>query len=467
MRHASAREKRSPSPPPLCEEALLTAQRKATQAKRVKLFHAMRDSAMGDVLPAFCECNYQQFYQFAIAMEQMLHTYARTRLLPHGQAQLSEGEASPAAEVRARARRQVTDAEVLACVTADEAYAWPWRDTLLPAQTPMVQTQGVWDEPRLAPGVPLHQLRVVGPYAGSELVEIGWEYAAGNGVVQRDCVYQSLVHLCGVLSKHPFFRLETPAAGRAALEAKRAQALTMLQARVERTFEAERAALMARLTAVQAEIEGLKKGPDDARAEHEARKELEQAVQMVRAYEEEMEAARVSATTRFADSHDEAQMAARPRWVELCGMQQAFWAERLSGARESVVAKRRQAEAARQRSETGAARLEGLEAEAWRLMLSPYHPSRTINHDHPTNTTHSTDPPMHDDLLKVVAQAMERVDEYLEAFQPFVPWLEGDVRARVEALQGWMQHEDVLLDAHLTITARTQAMLRHANPTAV
>ena len=80
-------------------DSVAAAERTQQQHKRMKLFHAMRDSASADVLPALQECHYPQFYQVALAMEQMLQTWALERGAPNAEttrAALLRWEWSPA-----------------------------------------------------------------------------------------------------------------------------------------------------------------------------------------------------------------------------------------------------------------------------------------------------------------------------------------------------------------------------------
>jgi hypothetical protein len=423
-----------------------TDERRAQQqAKRLKLFHAMRDSASADVLPALQECNYPQFYQFALAMEHMLQTWALERggsgaedTRAAALAVLSGGEGRFAAEVRA-------------AVEADAAHkAWPWRTSLTALETeePLVERvvafagmSGVGGD-LAVPGAPCHRLRIVGPYARTCLVEVGWDFADPARVVQRDSVYQSLVFLLGLLSRHPLLsEAASGDAARALIQRKRELARASLESGVARHFQTERAEARAEVARTRVELELLRgDGAEAERAQAEAG--VQEASAEVERCVRELEQARHDAATRFV----EAEAATRAEWLALCGERQQFWTRELNRSREREEAAQARVLAARARVDEAAQRIERLEERLWSTTTCPF----ARGGDAPATLQ---------DHLEVTQAAMVEVDAYLDAFVPLTAWADAR-REHMETLRAWIQHEAVVLDGHRVAVRRSEAMLR-------
>ena len=421
------------------------AQRRALQSKRAKLFHVMRECSMGDVLPEVHECNYPEFYQFALSMERMVQTHLRTRLAAIGTAEAARAAARAA--LSAPEDDSTFLKQVLDVVDYDMAgtRGCAARETLAPIlEEPAVDCMVLEEEeggPRER--LPAYKLRILAPYTRKNvLAEVGWDFVDPSRVVQRDCVYQSLVYLHGMMSKHPFFqKASTPEEALALLAQKRTLALAALQAGVQRTFEEERSVLRTELEAARKEMADLK---DDTalqgHLENALAAETKTEAQVVSAMAE-MESARVDATTRFTEEDTEGGV--HGQWLHLCGLRQQFWATELSKARARLLERRCDVEALRARMDSREERLKALENRLWATATSPYRKEGDI---------------MVSDHVLVVEQAMKGVDAYLDAFRPLAGW-HVDLARRMALLQAWMQHPDVLLDAHITVAERTHAML--------
>ena len=411
------------------------------QTKRLKLFHAMRDSASADVLPALAECNYPQFYQFALAMEQMLQTWALERGAP------LSAEATHAAALAALGDpMDEFVSEVRDAVEADAAYGgWAWRTTLAPVEEePLVERVVCAAKKAGAPGAPCHRLRIVGPYARTCLVEVGWDFADPARVVQRDSVYQSLVFLLGLLSRHPLLSESASGdAARALLQRKRELARASLEASVARHFQEERAAARAEVERTRAELEALR--GDGALTEcARAEKEAQEASAVVERCVRELEQTRDDAAMRFV----EAEAATRTEWLALCGERQQFWTRELNRSRAREVAAQESAKTARARVDEATQRIERLEERLWSTTTCPF----AKGGDAPATLQ---------EHLEVTQAAMAEVDAYLDAFVPLTAWVDAR-RERMETLRGWIQHEAVVLDGHRVAVRRSEAMLRPA-----
>jgi hypothetical protein len=443
---------------PQVAAAAAEERRTQQQHKRIKLFHAMRDSASADVLPALQECHYPQFYQFALAMEQMLHTWALERGAP-GDAETTR--AAALAVIRMTQHQPLPFAtQVRAAVDADAAYgAWPWRTTLMmltpPNEEPLVErvvlsssssisgTSDNNNKNNAVPGAPCYRLRILGPYARTCLVEVGWDFVDPARVVQRDSVYQSLVFLLGLLSRHPLFKeTDSSEAALARIQQKRELARSSLQSSVERSFASEKAKAREQVEQTRAELEALR--GDGAEAERvNAVAALAKASASVERCMSELEQTRLDASTHFVEDTEEA--ATRAEWLALCGERQRFWARELNRARAREEKAKAKAQEARSRVEEAAQRIERLEEWLWSTTTCPFLRGGNVT----TLLDH----------VDVTRGAMIEVDAYFDAFVPLAAWVDERLE-HMETLRAWIQHEDVVLDGHLTAVRRSEAMLR-------
>ena len=395
------------------------------QHKRIKLFHAMRDSGSADVLPALQECNYPQFYQFALAMEQMLHTWAIER------GARSAEDARAAAMAVLRQGRGPFAEQVLAAVEADAAHtAWPWRTTLAHDTVEPLVERLLTAPPDATPGPPCFRLRVLGPYARSCLVEVGWDFVDAARVVQRDSVYQSLVFLLGLLSRHPLLKdAASSEAALALIQHKRELARSSLQSSVERCFPIEQAEVRAQVGRARVELEALRgTGAEEERLKAEAAAVSASAA--VDRCTTELDQARIDASTRA-------------EWLALCGERQQFWTRELNRSRQREETAKTKALEATVRVSEAQTRLERLEEWLWSTTTCPFGRGSATLADH----------------LEVTARAMSAVDAYFDAFVPMAGWVDAR-REHMETLRAWIQNEDVVLDGHLTAVKRSEAILR-------
>ena len=294
----------------------------------------------------------------------------------------------------------------------------------------------------VVPGPPCYRLRLLGPYTRTCLVEVGWDFVDPARVVQRDSVYQSLVFLLGLLSRHPLLRdSDSNEAALERIQQKRELARASLERSVERQFATEKAEARAQSEQKRAELEALRNGEAvEARSQAEAAETEASAV--VERCVRELEQTRLDASTRFV----EAEAATRAEWLALCGERQQFWARELNRSRAREEAAQIHAQAMRARAEEAAQRLHQLEEWLWSTTTCPF----TRGGDAPTTLL---------DHVEVTQRVMREVDAYFDAFVPLAAWVDAR-REHMETLRAWIQHEDVVLDGHRTAVRRSEAMLR-------
>ena len=397
-------------------------------AKRAKLFAAMHEAGAGDMLPSLSDCTFAPVYQFALALDRILQTHLRPRLAllpnaadaPHvARAVLTQFIAdnhnTGAAEV-------VFAKEVLAFVDADAARKEPW------PQPPLVMRDDAtaieeWavDAPPLST-LPSGRLRFVMTHSRAMLLDFNL-LAGPVLVVQRDCIYQTLIFLHGLLGKHTLFANNSRTAFEATLQAKRGDMLQQFRNQWAAASEAEERARADVVRALETEPATWEVA---AVAAEQALLQSEKAIETATA---EMERVRAEVDAHFVE--DGVDASTRDEWVKLCGMRQQFWAQALERARTAVVTRRASAVEARarmaQNAEAHSARMEKA-----RLPL----PTRE----------------------QMEALVMAHVDVHADRLRTVAAWCSD--RARYcKWLEQMAQHGDVLADAHLTVCARAQKML--------
>ena len=462
----AAAEPPAAEPPATAAEAAGADEQKARRLelndKRVKLFAMARSSMTGDLLPGVAACNYPAINQFALAMEQMLQTRLRADLERLASpADAREGALRALRAAAAAAAEGATELLelVLRVADADRARQWPLRAPstldLLEAEatrTALVETgidmvkalAGV-DVMRPAheqPLLPAYQLRVVADDL-TVLAEVGFDYSAPTVVVTRDCTYQTLVHIAGLLATHPLFKVGSPEEAAALLARKREAARADLEQRTSLAAEGAVARFHTERAAVAARLQELR-GAEPQRAADAAWAAVAALEAEVAATEAEVEKARhASQHSPYAGSDDAGK---RKRWIELCALQQSFFGDELDHQRAELARQRASAEALRDAAASGQAQIAALE-----LQLAEMDELKERVVDTP------------DGERRVIEQGLELVDAYIEqGLRPFVGWA-GATAERLSALiKDWLALPAVLLEGHVAVYLRTHAMFEAA-----
>lgn len=400
---SSSSTKRAALPLPVTTTAEATA-------KRARLFQAMEEASLGgEVMPSLEGASMVPMFQFALAIDRLLQNQLRPRM----------GLLPKAADARHVARAVLTQyveehpadaafvAEVLAFVDADARVGEEEEEesVVVDADAP--------PPPALPRG---GRLRLVMPRSRATLVELAL-VGVDQRQPQRDCVYQSLLFLRGLLARP----LTAEDAAR-----RRSEALQQFRRQWAAAFAEEERARARRLEMLQAEPaawEAAVKAADAAVAQ--AERAVAEAVA-------ESDAVRVETDARFAPvpDEDDDMRDMRTEWVKLCAQRQQFWAHALAKARAAVAARRVAADEAR-------ARQTAL-AECHQAKLAAAEQQEAL----PTQE-------------QTEARVLVHVDAQLARLRAIAGW----GKARDAWFAQMTQHEDVLADAHLTVCARAQRML--------
>ena len=394
--------------------------RREEAAKRIKLFQAMQESGLGETLPSLPTSQYAAAMQFALAMDRMLQTHLRPRL--GGLTSLEEARHVARAALTRYVDAHTDDAELvhkLLVFVDEDARRAEWPPLPASLADEMVDEASV-DAPPLAT-FPCGRMRIVMPQSRALLVEVGGLSGSNPPVTaQRDCIYQTLIFLRGLLAR---FQSYDP-------RQRRNDLLKQFREQWPQAREAEAAARARLLERLEAEPAAWNQTVEAAAAALEkAEKEVQTAI-------DQGEAVRVELDAHFlqpADEADEDVRLMRNEWLQICEQRRQLGARALAKARESGVVRRAALEEARAslapKTQAHAARLE--EARA------PLPPQGEME-----------------------ALVMAHVDAQQARARVVAEWAAGDVRRYDRVLEALAQHEDVLAEAHLTVCMRAQRMMK-------
>jgi hypothetical protein len=376
--------------------------------KRVKLFEAMQRAGVdGEIHTAMSG----PVYHFAMAVNRLLQNKFEARLSKFKS--VDESHQAVRAILTTYAAENPEEAAFVQQVLAfadEDAKRTTWPMAPLNLTEPAMDVVGV-NEPVL-PTLTCGTLSIVMPFSRFALVDIKTLLNGGTTIVQRDCLYHTLLVLRGLRARG------VPPTD----DDRRAFVVKQLRAKWPQALAAEekaRAELLKKLETGPATWNNHVVVADAELADAEA------AVAKAIA---QGDAARVERDTPFATDDEEERRAMQAEWIQICERSRQLWARALSNARAAVAVKRAAAEEARVRLATNTA---GIQAQMEELRA----PLPTM-----------------DDIQKLILAQLEGQITRL-----------GVVRAWPDACDDWfnamLSHTDILADAHLTAAARTHGML--------